>query len=200
MVRAVVFDIGGVLEVTPPTGWQDAWCGRLGLTRDEFRDRLHDLPLAGSLGHVTYDDYVTEVGRRLTLDEAQTTAFMDDIWAEYLGTPNTELIDYFASLRGRVRTGILSNSLVGAREREQDLYGFSDRYDVVVYSHEEGLRKPESAFYGLVCERLQVDPSDVLFVDDLPMCIEGAEAVGMTGVLHRDNATTIAAVDAALGG
>ncbi|MEX2626162.1 MAG: hypothetical protein WD225_04725, partial [Ilumatobacteraceae bacterium] len=49
--------------------------------------------------------------------------FMDDLWAEYLGTPNTELIDYFTGLGGRVRTGILSNSFVGAREREQERYG-----------------------------------------------------------------------------
>jgi hypothetical protein len=37
----------------------------------------------------------------------------------YLGTANTELIEYARSLRPRFRTGILSNSFVGAREREQ---------------------------------------------------------------------------------
>lgn len=123
---------------------------------------------------------------------------MDDPWAEYLGTPNTELIDYFTGLRDRVRTGILSNSFVGAREREQERYGFGDCCDVVVYSHEEGRMKPDPAFYAIVCARLGVSPEATVFVDDVPRCIEGAAAVGMTAILHRDNATTIAAVEAAL--
>ncbi|HEY1519004.1 MAG TPA: hypothetical protein VGF91_21415 [Solirubrobacteraceae bacterium] len=68
---------------------------------------------------------------------------MDDIWAEYLGTLNQHIADYFASLRPAYRTSILSNSLVGAREREQAAYGFEDMCDVVVYSHEIGLSKPD---------------------------------------------------------
>ena len=44
---------------------------------------------------------------------------MADLWREYLGTANTELIEYARRLRPRYRTGILSNSFVGAREREQ---------------------------------------------------------------------------------
>ncbi|MBS3940048.1 MAG: HAD-IA family hydrolase [Actinobacteria bacterium] len=63
---------------------------------------------------------------------------------------------------------------------------------------EEGLMEPDPAFYAVVCRRLGVLPEQAVFVDDLAVCVEGAEAVGMTGVLHRDNATTIAAVEAAL--
>lgn len=31
-IEAVIFDIGGVLEVTPPTGWLERWASRLGLS------------------------------------------------------------------------------------------------------------------------------------------------------------------------
>jgi hypothetical protein len=44
---------------------------------------------------------------------------MAEMWEEYLGTPNVELIDWFRDLRPRYRTGIIS-SFVGAREREQE--------------------------------------------------------------------------------
>ncbi|MDN3029733.1 hypothetical protein [Streptomyces sp. S.PB5] len=46
---------------------------------------------------------------------------MADLWAEYPGTPNEELIGYVRGLRGSCRLGILSNSFVGARERETSL-------------------------------------------------------------------------------
>ena len=87
-IRAVVFDIGGVLEVTPDLGITQRWEARLGL------------PAGG-------------------LDEPQLEAFMADLWREYLGTANTELIEYVRQLRPRYRTGILSNSFVGARERSR---------------------------------------------------------------------------------
>jgi putative hydrolase of the HAD superfamily len=72
LVEAVIFDIGGVLEVTPPTGWQERWATRLGLETSE-----------------------------LGLDEVAIASFMGDLWTEYLGTLNIELARYFAALRPR---------------------------------------------------------------------------------------------------
>jgi FMN phosphatase YigB (HAD superfamily) len=120
---------------------------------------------------------------------------MDDIWHEYLGTPNTELIGYFTGLRGRARTGILPNSFVGAREREQDRFGFGDRCDAIAYSHQSGVVKPDPAAYTAVCDLLAAEPHDVVFLDDLELCVEGAEAVGMTAALYRDNEQAIAEIE-----
>jgi epoxide hydrolase-like predicted phosphatase len=191
VVRAVVFDIGEVLELTPATGWQQRWCSRLGLTEERFRALLKDVNLAGGLGSIDLEQYTATVRELLGLDDDQTVAFMDDLWHEYLGTPNTELIDYFTELRGRVRTGILSNSFVGAREREQERYGYGDRCEVIVYSHEIGVMKPDPTAYTTVCDLLGVEPRDVVFVDNLQMCVEGAEAVGMKAVLFRNNEQAI---------
>jgi epoxide hydrolase-like predicted phosphatase len=200
MVRAVVFDIGGVLEVTPPTGWQQRWCTRLGLSDERFRRLLAPPGRAGSLGQIDLEQYTATAQELLGFDDEQAVAFMDDIWDEYLGTPNTELIGYFTGLRERVRTGILSNSFVGAREREQERYGFADRCDAIAYSHEIGVMKPDPAAYTAVCDLLEVEPHEVLFLDDLEMCVRGAEAVGMTAVLYRDNEQAVAEIEAHLAG
>ena len=32
VIRAVIFDIGGVLEITEPTGWGESWARRLDLS------------------------------------------------------------------------------------------------------------------------------------------------------------------------
>ncbi len=55
------------------------------------------------------------------------------------------MASYFAALRPRYRTAILSDSFVGARKREQRAYGFADMCDKVAYSHEEGVGKPDPA-------------------------------------------------------
>lgn len=128
----------------------------------------------------------------LGLDETRVAAFISDAWGEYLGSLNDELAAYFAQLRPRLRTGILSNSFVGAREREQAAYGFEDLCDVVVYSHEEGLLKPDPWFYRLICERLDVPPHEAVVLDDVQACVDGARDVGMAGVTFVDNGQAIA--------
>jgi epoxide hydrolase-like predicted phosphatase len=66
-----------------------------------------------------------------------------------------------------------------------------DLFDAQVISGDVGLHKPQPEIYRLACERLEVEPADAVFVDDLRENCEGAEAVGMTAVLHRDPARTI---------
>ena len=114
-VRAVVFDIGGVLEDAPPTGIAEEWEGRLALRPGELNERLGGVWEAGAIGTVSEAEVAASIGRLLGLDEARVDAFMHDIWAEYLGTLNAELAGYFGGLRPRYRTALLSNSFVGAR-------------------------------------------------------------------------------------
>lgn len=124
---------------------------------------------------------------------------MNDAWTEYLGTLNHELAEFFAGLRPRFRTGILSNSFVGAREREQEAYGFEDMCDVVVYSHEVGSMKPDRRIYLAACERLAVRAEEAVLLDDVEENVEGARAVGMRAVRFGDNAQAIGELNAALG-
>jgi HAD superfamily hydrolase (TIGR01549 family) len=199
VIGAVVFDIGGVLEHTPPTGHTQRWEQALGLAAGELDRRMGDVWRDRRLGTVSEAEVVAAVGGRLRLTAEQVEEFMAGVWEEYLGTANTELIAWFAALRPRFRTGILSNSFVGAREREEQRYGFGALADVLVYSHEVGIAKPDPAVYRLVCERLAVPPEQTVFLDDKAVSVEAARAVGMTGVRFRDNAQAIADLEAVLG-
>lgn len=124
---------------------------------------------------------------------------MADLWREYLGTANTELIEYARRLRPRYRSGILSNSFVGAREREQAAYGFEDLVDELVYSHECGLSKPDPRAYALVCSRLEVEPDQTVFLDDHGPNVEGARRAGLHAVLYSGNAQAISDIEEHLG-
>ncbi|WP_052668850.1 HAD-IA family hydrolase [Nitriliruptor alkaliphilus] len=95
---------------------------------------------------------------------------------------------------------ILSNSFVGARAREQELYGFHNHFDAVMYSHEEGMEKPTQEIYLLACNRLAVAPEAMIFVDDLPANIQAAKSVDMTGVLFASTDQVIDELDALLYG
>jgi epoxide hydrolase-like predicted phosphatase len=197
-IRAVVFDIGGVLEITPDLGVTRQWETRLGLAAGELDERMHDAWRGGSIGTITLDDVHQALRDRLGLDDRQLAAFMADLWREYLGTPNAELIDYVRRLRPRYRTGILSNSFVGAREREQQAYGFEDLVDEIVYSHESGMSKPDPRIYALACARLGVRPEEMVFVDDSDVCVAGGREAGLQAICYRDNVQVIAEIEGLL--
>jgi epoxide hydrolase-like predicted phosphatase len=190
-IQAVVFDIGGVLEITPDLGVAGAWESRLGLAAGELNQRMADAWVGGSIGTISEADVQRAVREQLGLDERQLAEFMADLWREYLGTANTELIGYARGLRPRYRTGILSNSFVGAREREQAAYGFEDLVDEIIYSHECGLSKPDPRIYALACARLKAEPAQVVFLDDYEPCVEGARQAGIHAVLYTGSAQAI---------
>jgi putative hydrolase of the HAD superfamily len=192
--RCVVLDIGGVLEITPATGWDRAWEERLGLPPGALDERLRDVWEAGEVGAITEPEVRARVAARLGIDAHRTDALMADLWTEYLGSPNEELIAHVRTLRSRCRLGILSNSFVGATEREEQRYHFGELVDEIVYSHEIGVRKPDPRAFEVTCERLAVRPADCLFVDDCAANIEAAEAFGMRAVLFTGNAEVMARV------
>jgi len=200
-IRAVIFDIGGVLEIDPATDWLERWAGRLVLSwPEDMTARLEPISRAGNIGTITLAQAEQQIAAVLGLDAAQLGRFMEDLWTEYLGTLNTELARYFRALRPRYKTAILSNSFVGARERERDAYGFEELCDVVVYSHEEGLEKPDPRFYRIITDRLGVRPDEAVLVDDHETCVQGARDVGMAAVLFCDNEQAVADLEAYLRG
>jgi putative hydrolase of the HAD superfamily len=197
-IRAVVFDIGGVLEITPDTGWGEGWEARLHLKPGELNERLMDVWKDGSSGKISEVEVEQRIGEIMGMDQEQVEAFMADLWEEYLGELNIELATYFASLRPRYQTAILSNSFAGARGKEQERYQFAEMCDLIIYSHEEGIAKPDRRIYELTCERLGVQPAEMIFLDDVECCVAAARESGIHAILFQNTAQAIADIQACL--
>jgi putative hydrolase of the HAD superfamily len=199
-VRAVFFDIGGVLERVGPPSWTRTWRSRLGLNQSEFDAAVSQVDPDGlaQIGGFTEADMRRSYREALRLSPAQVDELMAGIWDWYCGELDEQLVAYVRRLRPRVRTGIVSNSADGARREETRRYAFPDLVDDIVYSHEVGLAKPSAAIYALACERLAVEPAEAVFVDDVAANVEGAARAGLRAVLHESTAATIRTVDALL--
>ncbi len=197
-IRAVVFDIGGVLEITSRTGWVEKWEARLYLKPGELHERLIDVWRDGSFGNISEEEVEKRIGEILGMNQGQVESFLADLWEEYLGELNVELADYFSSLRPRYQTALLSNSFSGARSREQERYHFAELCDLLIYSHEEGVAKPERRIFELTCERLGVQPAEVVFLDDVEANVAAARAFGIQAILFRETTEAIADIQACL--
>ncbi len=140
-MKAVVFDVGGVLEVVEDLSWLESWRTRLGITPAAFQAALddvdpHGLIETGVLSEAAYLRRYTEV---LGLSASQLAAFREDMWNWYCGTLDWELMDFARSLRPSYVTAILSNSADGARREEQARHNFAAVFDPIIYSHEAGV-------------------------------------------------------------
>jgi putative hydrolase of the HAD superfamily len=92
-ITAVVFDIGGVLEVNPRTGWEERRARRRGVDPAKFRRRLERIWSPGSIGAVTLEEIERQTELAFGLDRAALDALMDHAWTEYIGTLNVELTE-----------------------------------------------------------------------------------------------------------
>ena len=193
-IRAVVLDIGGVLEVVDDDVFPAPAERRLGLAPGSIAGGLAGLPGDAVVGEVTEQQVRAEWQRALALDDRQVDALLDDFWRWYVGTLDRELFDWFAAQRPARLTAILSNSGPGARERER-FHGFEDVTDDIVYSHEVGLAKPDPAAYEIVTRRLGIEAGEVLFLDDVEANVVAARALGWHAVLHRDTSSSIAEME-----
>jgi putative hydrolase of the HAD superfamily len=197
-IRAIVFDIGGVLEFTPRIGITEKWEAIFQMQPEELDKRLYEVWNGGSIGTITEAQVHQQISEILSIDAVQVNTFMDDVWKEYLGTPNTELIAYCESLHSRYITAIISNSFVGAREKEQAAYRFGDMTHHIIYSHEVGLQKPEREIFDLACERLQIQPHEMIFLDDVDANVEAAQALGIHAILFTNTTQAIADIEGLL--
>ena len=199
-IRAVIFDIGGVLVRTEDLEPRRAWERRFGLpdwglAKIVFENRY---AAPATIGRASLDEVWAEVGRQLRLSAGELAQLRADFWSG--DRYDQALIDYLRALRPRYKTGILSNAWPGTRAvHAAHLNG--DAFDDLVYSAEVGLAKPDPAIYRLALDRLQVAPAEAVFVDDVLENVAAAQALGMAGVQFRPgmDAAAVRSALAALG-
>jgi len=199
MIRAVVLDIGSVLEVIDDSLFPGPFERRHGLAPGSVAAAC-DWPADPLVGAMTEAETRAHWQRRLGLTDDQVDELVADQWRWYIGTLDQTLFDWFARARSRgLKTGIVSNSGPGAREAERH-YGFEAITDDIVYSHEVGLRKPDPEIFALATSRLGVRTGEVVFLDDVPANVDAARAAGWHAVLHEATARSIEQIEAIIAG
>jgi epoxide hydrolase-like predicted phosphatase len=189
--RAVLFDFGGVLT-TPVWDSFSAFCRSEGLDPDAIKNLFRTDPEALAdlrgleTGALSENEFEATFGRRLGLRNPE--GLIDSMFSGM--KPVESMVDAVRQIRASgTLTGLVSNSWSTAHY-DRDL--LAELFDEVVISAEVGLHKPQPEIYLLAAERLAVDPSKCLFVDDLRENCEGAERVGMTAIRHLSPPETIA--------
>jgi putative hydrolase of the HAD superfamily len=112
--------------------------------------------------------------------------------------PDERMVEAVRRARaGGVSTGLISNSW--GEGLSYDTSMLEELFDGIVISGDVGMHKPEPEIFVLGAERIGVPPAECVFVDDLRENCAGAEAVGMTTILHRGADSTLPRLEELLG-
>ena len=193
-MTGLLFDYGGVLTTNVFESFRD-FCRTEGLEVDKVRVLFREDPEAlGLLRRLETGDLDEDTFSELfapLLGIKEHSGLVDRLFAGM--RPDEPMFEALRRARAAgIKTGLVSNSW-GRGRYDRDL--FPELFDGVVISGEVGLHKPQPEIFLLGAERIDTAPGDCVFVDDLRENCEGAEAVGMTAVLHRDTGETLARLE-----
>lgn len=197
-IRAIIFDIGGVLIRTIDRAPRQALADQLGMTPRA----LEELVFGGESGRRAQLGEINEpeqwafacrqVGWPLEREaEFRTQFFGGDRF-------DAELLETIRQLRQGYQTGIISNAMNGTRALIEGPWEMGALFDVIVLSGEVGVMKPDPRIYQLALKQLDVQPDQAVFIDDFQHNIDGAQAVGMHGIHFRSPEELLAELNALL--
>jgi len=196
-VRAVLFDLGGVLLRTEYQAPRQKLAERFGMDYEDIDRLVFGSPTAAraTVGEITEEAHWNQVMKLLK----QPAEEYKNIEHEFFGGDvlDRNLIQFLRSLRPQYKTGLISNAWSGLRGyimREK----FDDAFDALIISAEVKVAKPSAKIYHLALDQLQVQAGEAVFVDDVWENIQACEKVGMQGILFKSPESTIKQIRALL--
>jgi len=189
-IRAVFFDLGGVILRTEYQAPREHLAEKLGMEYDDLVKVVFDSESGykASLGTITPDEHWAAVVKRLKRPASEMEAIRHEFFAGDI--IDRTLLEFLRSLRGTYKTGLISNAWGDLRDyivREK----FDDSFDHMIISAEVGAVKPEAKIYQIALEQAGVRANEAVFVDDFAVNIEGCEKVGMQGIYFEDAESTL---------
>ena len=187
MLKAVIFDVGGVLIRTYSRAGREKWADQLGMDSWDFENFVFrsESGRQAELGQKSTAAHWQWLGRHFGLSEGDLAAMRQDFFGG--DVLNASLLAYIERLRqAGYRTGLLSNYTDNARHLWREVYPFIHLFDGVIISAEVGLAKPDPLIYQRAAEAVGVAVAEALFIDDFSENIEGARQAGMAAIHYTD--------------
>ena len=201
MIRAVLWDFGGVILTSPFEAF-NTYEARRGLPTDFIRSVNTTDPHTNAWALLERADIGPDRFDALFADESASLGHRVpglDVLNLLAGDIRPEMVTALDRvIEAGYLTACLTNNVLGGEARPA-VTAVMERFDEIVESSKVGLRKPERAFYELACERVGVKSDECVFLDDLGVNLKPAAAMGMTTIKVVTAEQAISDLESALG-
>jgi len=183
-LRAVTFDYGMVLSEAPKQEAHAELRRITGLSPEEFESYYWTDRLAYDRGDLTglafWQKLVADAGLALSDEQVrQLNAWDAHMWTSI----KPEMLAWHERLKERgLQTAILSNMGDSVMESILEKFAWVNDFDVLIWSYQHRVVKPDAEIYQLLLEKLGTAPEETLFLDDKLENIEAARSLGIQGL------------------
>jgi putative hydrolase of the HAD superfamily len=199
MIRAVVFDFGGVFTSSPFEAF-NRYERERGLPDNLIRKINSANHLENAWARFERAELDLDGFDKAFAAEAKVLGFElpgRDVIPLLAGDFRPEMIEALRRIKTKFKTGCITNNLpansIGSKGgRSLYVAEVMALFDHVIESAKIGLRKPDPRIYQMMIEALDVDPKCCVYLDDLGVNLKPAREIGMTTikVLNADQAIT----------
>lgn len=187
-IKAIIFDVGGVLRFETDGAIQRDIQQTLGIAPENFTEPWQQLTDQLGRGVITEAEFWPQLHAltKATQPVPAESLLMREFQKGY--RLNEEVLALAKQLRAMgYSTAILSNSIASHADFHRT-HGTYDGFEPVILSHEVGLTKPSSEIFTHTLKALKTIPPEAVLVDDKQKNITGAQALGMHAILFKDTA------------
>ena len=96
------------------------------------------------------------------------------------------MVEVIVALKKQYKIALLTNFTSNLEQVLKDVFDIYHLFDVIANSYEMKTAKPEAAAYHYPLKELGMEPEETVFIDDKVENIEGAEALGIKGILYEN--------------
>jgi len=187
-LRAVIFDYGRVLTGPPDPAAYAELLRITGLSADRLDEFYWKDRNAYDEGKLTGIGFWRQIARdeRLELTESEIAEL--NLWDARMWTRgDPAMLDWQLAIKERgLLTAIVSNMGDSVHEHMVRELRWLSRFDVLVWSYQLGIAKPDPAIYLYALEKLGTQPAETLFIDDKAENVDAAVALGMKGIIFSN--------------
>ncbi len=186
-IRNIIFDLGGVIIDLDFDSAYREFSKLSGHSEEEVRSLTSGLTYFADFekGTISATQFRNEL--RSLLNIPGNDEYIDNAWNSLLGGIPPERLQLLKTLKRHYKLIALSNTNeIHVKEfnkivsRELGSMGsFEDHFDVIYFSHQMKMRKPDEEIYKAVLEEQQLLPQETLFIDDNADNINGAASTGL---------------------
>jgi len=184
-IKAVIFDLGGVLAGNEwPLIYQKLE-EDLGVSQEKAREVIWSLFGKLSVGEISEPEFwhQFEVETESKLPEGYADMFWRQTYTDW-SKDDKEVWEILEQIKtSGLKTALLSN-IIDTHASANEMMGRLEKggFDVVIWSSEVGLRKPDPRIYQLMLEKLGFSPQECIFIDDQEKNILAAQEIGIHGI------------------
>jgi epoxide hydrolase-like predicted phosphatase len=195
-IKAIIFDIGGVLQLgkyssKPIRGHRELGVHnfiikKLKISLDQYFDSLDTAYVKSIEGTILEKEVIKIISKNLKISQKKLKQLFDQAYKKHFKL-NTQLIDFAIKLKKQgYKIAILSDqwhiskkSLVTSEIKKH--------FKPSVISCDVGIRKPDKKIYQLILKKLKLPAKSTLFIDNQEWNIKPAKKIGMNTILFKSN-------------